>query len=420
MLDNGIVRVGLDLSRGGAITHLSRGDGPNRVNNHDLGRQIQMSYYSGPIPYEPGGRKPMPFWSGLGWNPIQSGDVYNNRSRVLESRFKKTRAYVKSIPMHWPLDNVPGECVFESWVELRGPVAHLRQRITNRRDDKTQYPARPQELPAVYLNGPWHRLITYRGDRPFTNAPTEEVPKRPWDENGPWTTFHNPECWAALLDDQGDGVGVWSPGNPILSGGFVGEPGKGGTLDGPTGYIAPIRTEILDHNIAFESRCSLIVGNLSDIRGWVARQPRPPARPSWRFQKDRQGWHLVNASDRGWPVRGFLDIALDRSDPQLVGPPSFWRAADAPVLVIDARSDQESMGEVFWSRHDAPSFSPERRLAFRLPGDGRRQLIRVRLSDHPEYRAALTQIRIDPAPGGIAGSRMQLYGVWLERGPASG
>lgn len=414
-IDNGSVRVGLNLAKGGAITHLFEGSGPNMVNNHDLGRQIQMSYYSGPIPYEPGGQKPMEFWAGLGWNPIQSGDVYGNRSRVIESRFERTRAYVKSVPMHWPLRNVPGECLFESWVELDGPTVRLRQRIVNRRDDRTQYPARPQELPAIYLNGPWHRLMTTTGDRPFQDSPVVEIPKRPWDENGPWTTYFASENWSALVDDRGRGLGVWTPGNYTHSGGFVGEPGKGETLDGPTGYIAPVRTEVLDHNIQFESRCTLIVGTLAEIRVFAARQPRPPARPRWTFRSDRQGWHLVNASDAGWPIRGQLDIRLDRPDPQLVGPPAFWRASDAPVLVIDASLQGDAPGEVFWARHDAPSFSPDRRLAFRIDGDGKRRQTRVRLADHAEYRGAITQLRLDPVPNGEQGMRLRLYGVWLER-----
>jgi hypothetical protein len=413
-IDNGRIQVGLDLSRGGAITHLSRVGGPNFVNNHDLGRQIQMSYYSGPVPYEPDGKKPMPFWAGLGWNPIQSGDVYNHPSKILESKFEKTKAYVKCIPMHWPLDNVPGECVFESWVEIKGNAVMLRQRITNNRPDKTQYAARPQELPAVYLNGPWHKLMTYRGDLPFTNAPLVEVPKIPWDENGPWTTFYTPECWAALVDDTGDGVGVWSPGNPRLSGGFVGEPGKGGTLDGPTGYISPIKHEILDHNIAFDSKCALIVGSLSEIRKWVYAQPRPSKAPSWTFNKDRQGWHYVNASDSGWPLPGALEITLDRPDPQLVSPMSYWKASDAKTLVLEVSGAMKEMGEVFWARQDSPNFSPQMRLAFELPGGEKPHRVRIPLGKHPEYKGNITQIRIDPVLNGGEGKKLRVYRIWLE------
>src|SRR4051794_11278549 len=40
-LDNGTIRIGVDLDLGGSITHLSRsGGGENLINSHDLGRQI--------------------------------------------------------------------------------------------------------------------------------------------------------------------------------------------------------------------------------------------------------------------------------------------------------------------------------------------------------------------------------------------
>lgn len=54
------------------------------VNNRDWGRQIQMSFCSGPVPYAPGGKQPMSAWRGRGWNPIQVGDYYGHRSRILE------------------------------------------------------------------------------------------------------------------------------------------------------------------------------------------------------------------------------------------------------------------------------------------------------------------------------------------------
>ena len=78
-LDNGVVRIGIDLSIGGAITYFSDlrgGDRANMVNSFDWGRQVQMSFYSGPNPYQPNGKKPKDNWKQLGWNPIQSGDCY--------------------------------------------------------------------------------------------------------------------------------------------------------------------------------------------------------------------------------------------------------------------------------------------------------------------------------------------------------
>ncbi|MCP5062139.1 MAG: hypothetical protein GY936_06720 [Ignavibacteriae bacterium] len=46
--DNGLIKVMLDLTRGGAIKYLSNsGTSRNLVNIHDEGRYIQQSYYAG-------------------------------------------------------------------------------------------------------------------------------------------------------------------------------------------------------------------------------------------------------------------------------------------------------------------------------------------------------------------------------------
>jgi hypothetical protein len=99
-LDNGEVRIGMDLSLGGAVTFISSKDhSGNIINSADLGRQIQMSHYSGPWPFEVGDKKPNQAWAGLGWNPIQTGDCYNNPSAVIEHRNDGKQLYIKCVPM---------------------------------------------------------------------------------------------------------------------------------------------------------------------------------------------------------------------------------------------------------------------------------------------------------------------------------
>ena len=57
-LDNGQIRLGADLTIGGAITYLADAARKNNViNSHDWGRQIQMSFYSGPRRLPPRGRR---------------------------------------------------------------------------------------------------------------------------------------------------------------------------------------------------------------------------------------------------------------------------------------------------------------------------------------------------------------------------
>src|SRR6266446_2894152 len=66
-LDNGVIRLGVNLELGGAITYLSKSKShTNLINSYDWGRQIQMSHYSGPVPFAPRGKQPKKEWAGLG------------------------------------------------------------------------------------------------------------------------------------------------------------------------------------------------------------------------------------------------------------------------------------------------------------------------------------------------------------------
>ena len=144
-LDNGVIRLGVNLNAGGAITYLSKsGDKNNLVNNWDWGRQIQMSHYSGPVPYTVPGKEPFPAWRELGWNPVQAGDHFRNPSKVIAHKNDGKSIYIKSIPMQYALDNVPAECTFECWISLKGNSAEVRSQMVVNRPDKTQYPARCQ------------------------------------------------------------------------------------------------------------------------------------------------------------------------------------------------------------------------------------------------------------------------------------
>jgi len=407
-LNNGTIRLGVDLQIGGAITWLSRsGDTTNLVNSFDWGRQIQMSYYAGPVPFIVGDKRPARQWEGLGWNPIQVGDDFGHRAQVLEQRNDGHSLYVKCIPMQWPLDDVPGECTFESWLELEGSAVHAHCRLVNARADHTLYPARGQELPAVYTNAPWHRLISYTGSKPFTHDATVQLEARPAPH---WNAWDATESWSALVDDSGWGLGVWNPGCIGFVGGFSGQPGAGGPKDGACGYLAPGRLEILDHNITHDYRYDLVLGTVEEIRAHVYRQPRPPF-VEWRFTNDRQGWLYAHASDTGWPIRGELAVQLTQDDPALLSPRFVAAAETAPVLVIEAAFAHVTAphAQVFWSSLEQPGFTQSRSIRFDGKSDDAFHEYRIRLADSPEYRGTITQVRFDPADN--AGGTVRLRAI---------
>jgi hypothetical protein len=407
-LDNGVIRLGVNLDLGGAITYLSASNSKtNLVNSFDWGRQIQMSHYSGPVPFSPNGKKPNKTWSGLGWNPIQCGDCYGNRSKILSHRNNGKVIYVKCIPMQWPLDNEPGECTFECWIRLKHNTAEVRSRMVNGRSDRTQYPGRSQEQPAVYTCGPWHRLMTYTNDQPFTGGAVVQIPA-----SFPWSGWMATENWAALVDDHDYGLGIWEPGTFQFIGGFAGKPGVGGPKDAPTGYIAPLQEETLDYNIDCEYNYTLIVGSLGAIREFVVRHSTKPKPPDYRFAKDRQHWNCQDAVDSGWPIRGELNVRLDSGQPRLISPLSFWRATDAPRLWIQAACKVTQQGaKIFWSRFDNSGFNENQSVAFQLIPDGKYHTYELSLASSSEYRGLITRLRFDPVPAGAAGDYIRIKSI---------
>lgn len=412
-IENDAIRLGVDLSLGGAITWISKRGGENIVNSMDLGRQIQMSYYSGPVPFASGGQEPSKHWAHLGWNPIQAGDDFGNGSRTLDHRNDGHSLYTKCIPMQWPLKDVPGECTFECWLEMEGSVVKMRSRLNNARPDKTQYPARLQELPAVYLNAPFHRLVSYVGTKPFTGDAVSDI-TRPADKPSEWAHWIATERWAALINDEGWGLGLWNPSCLHFIGGFDGKPGPNDPRGGATGYIAGQTLEMLDHNITHEYHCELILGSLDQIRDRVKSNAGPPSLPSWKFDHDRQGWRFNNASDTGWPLKNVWHVLLEKDDPQLISPHVFFDAGEAPVLTIRAAfKTRHQNGTVFWRRLENGRSVEGGALNFPIQGDGVMRDHIVRLSDSKNYHGKILEFRIDPVPSGADGDWVKVESVGL-------
>ena len=412
-LDNGRVRVGCDLSLGGAIAYLSAAGRPNMVNSWDLGRQIQMSYYSGPAPLIVGRKKPAPMWAALGWNPVQSGDHYRNPSRLLSHTNDGKTIHVRCTPMLWTHDDIPAECTFEAWIGLDGPAVVVKCRLTNRRTDRTLYPARDQEMPAVYLNARYHRLITYAGESPGTDdKQTLRIVKKPGSP-GPWTYFTATENWAALVDDDDFGVLVHNPDCGRFVGGFAGKPGKGGPRDSSTGYVAPIARVLLDHDIAHEYAYTLVVGDLAASRKYL--RCRPPKPPMYRFTSSREGWTHNGVLDAGWPIRKELRLTLAGSAPELIGPVGFWRAETPRLTVEAALTTKAKQARVYWMTLGDKTFDAKRSVPFDIVGDGTMRRYVLDLGKHSGYTGAIAQIRLDPIIGGAKGDEVRMRAIWFEK-----
>ncbi len=404
-LENSRLRLGVDLSLGGAVTLLEdkKNGNVNMINSHDWGRQIQLSYYSGPVPYiGPKGEEPHKAWAQLGWNPIQAGSVGRIKSRTLS--FEKPDAKtirVRCVPMQWPHINVEGDCIFETIYTLVSEnTVQMKARLINQRTDKTQYAGRHQEMPALYTNGPWYKLVTYTGNAPFTDAPTTNIVDKADGKGWPWSYFEATEQWSALVNESNTGVGLYQSEVIPVTGGFAGgdeKKGVGGCKDGQTGYIAPIGTVILDYNIDWTYQTYLIVGSVQEIRRTACKLHGPPSAPSWRFENDRKGFtYRGSANDSGWPIKDTLQITYrEEARGVVVSPITCWESATVPILELDAAFSVNSTNADSKVIVQVVPFSGEQiSYPLTVQPDGTRKNYEIRLASKPEYKGAMKQILI--------------------------
>lgn len=264
---NGTLKVKFDLTRGGAISWISlSGSDRNLVNITDEGRYIQQSYYAGKsIDRKSDGQAPN--WSPWPWNPIQVGDSFRNRAKILDYRQGKDSLYVKCIPMQWDMNNRPAEAEMEQWTSLNGNVLTIRNRLTCHQTDNIYGDSIvcDQELPAVYPISDLKNLFTYVGESPFTNALIKQLEVINLS-SGFWGRYENiSENWMAFVDDGRFGMAVYNPRCTHFLAGMSGVPGKEST-DGSTSYIAPVKKEMLTKNCIYEYEYYIVIGKLQEMR----------------------------------------------------------------------------------------------------------------------------------------------------------
>ena len=271
-LDNGVLNVKCDLTRGGAIFYISKsGATRNIVNVHDEGRYIQQSFYAGKsLNRVAEGQSPS--WSPWRWNPIQVGDVYKNRAKILEQSSDGKTLYVKCIPMLWDMNNKPAEATMEQWTTLSGNVIKVKNKFSCHRTDNIYGENIPsdQELPAVYPISALNNLYSYFGKAPFTGAAMDN-PIVKHLEDGFWGRYNDnkvSEHWMAFVDDNHWGMGVYTPIATNFLAGMAGSPGYE-SADNPTSYIAPVKKESFSKNQVFEYDYYIVVGNLNEIRAEI-------------------------------------------------------------------------------------------------------------------------------------------------------
>jgi hypothetical protein len=373
VLDNGKVRVAVDLAQGGKLTWLSRSQGDNADN---LLLEAEPSYYGGPL--GPDGA--------AGWHASLDDAV------VLDHSNDGHTLHVRSASHSC-------ECTFDTWLTLHGSAVVMRTRLTSFRSGAAPYPPFWQELPAVYTVGGPYRVVTYVGAVPFTSGAVDDATSRahsPFFSPGALSITAT-EHWVALLDDKGFGVGLVEP--DVTD--FVAISGYEGGW--PSGYVAGTRLEQLDANVVYDYTAYLVVGSLRQIRAYAyARRPDP--RPSYVFARDRRHFVVGNGADAGFPIRGALRVRDPFGGTELVGPAVRWQARAVPRMYVrGAWHSTLSEASLSWSNSGEEVAGTR---TFPIVPDGVFRTYRVDLFREPRYRGTITGVRLalgpDGAPGGWA------------------
>ena len=256
-LDNGHVRLGVNMSAGACVGWFSQSkSGKNLLNSYDEGRYLQQSYY---------GDKDGSEWNGKPWrfNPVQGGSWKGEKARVLEQEFDKDCIYTKTRPRHWATGAEVNDMTMEQWLTLDGGLAKLRFKMSYA--GTTDHKPAHQEVPALFIQPEYDTLIFCDASQSaWQNAPlTRKQPGYPNE------TVKFSEPWCAWVNQDGQGIGMFFPHTmEATCYRFRG----GGKSD--CSYIAPIQTFALKPGLVFEYEVVLATGTTEQIRAVFGKTRR--------------------------------------------------------------------------------------------------------------------------------------------------
>ena len=252
-LENQEVRIGVDLGAGGSIFHFSQVEpARNLLNHYDKGRFIQQSYYGD----EDGSMWKDKPWR---WNPIQGGGWRDEPAKVLEHQKEGNRLYVKSIGVNWATGIDAPDSIMEETITLEKDVAKIHFKFTY--TGETTHKARHQELPAVFMDYDLIEMVFYGGTAPWTSQPITRKSPGPKNERAVAT-----ENWAAYVDANDWGMGVFFPGSKELTCYRVPANNTTGPKGAACSYFSPVQTFSISKGLVYEYDIYLKIGKTAEIR----------------------------------------------------------------------------------------------------------------------------------------------------------
>jgi hypothetical protein len=189
---------------------------------------------------------------------VQGGSWKGLPATVLEKKEDGHSLYVKTKPRQWASGGDVNEMVFEEWLTLEGGLAHLKYRMTC--NVTVEHKPTHQELPAIFVMPRYDTLVfCEKGSPAWTGAPL--VRRQPGPPGAKDAIVKFGEPWAAWVDGDGQGLGVYFPHADFATAYRVRNNDAG-----DCSYIAPLQTFALKPGLVFEYEVVLATGTVEQIR----------------------------------------------------------------------------------------------------------------------------------------------------------
>ena len=394
-LDNGVLKVGVKLDWGGAISEIWY-KGVNLINNHDTGRLIQISLYDRNDYYNYSDCGD-PNW---GWNPVQGGDKYKHGSPVITYYSKGYELYIKTRPYQWNPDNKGGgsdtpvysDVILEQWVSF-GPqpnILKIKYRITSLSSDF--HAATAQESPCLYTNSMFNRFVIYNGTSPWTNDSLSyySLPVYP----DPALVKRSVEYWAALVNSTNDGIGIYSP---YLYKSFI---ALGFPSSASTSYFRGHREFSIHSNGVLEDEIYVIAGSISKIRKEVYElHSDTSSQLSWDFNNTdnyNDMWYAENQISDFSVSGGYLNMNSSGNDPYIVLTNALGIEAKSHTrMEIRMFVSAGNTGAIYFTNLTDENFDDNKVISFNLQ-PGSFMVYDLNLSSVSGWQGVIEELRFDP------------------------
>lgn len=264
-LANDKVQIGVDLSRGGGIFHFSTAaEKVNHLNHADEGRFIQQSYY--------GNDGQAYKWSSNDWtwNPIQGGGSDGQPAVVKSWELTSNSLTVVTTPRQWGRLASTGKCPLAEDCEMKEVLKtkdnYVVMDFTFKYVGSKELGTASQELPAFFCDWNFNNFVIYKGGSPWKNQALTYITPIPLSG----IANENPACnaaeeWFAYVNDDGYGIGLYTPGTKAAVYYTFGS-GPGGAASGSCSYFAPIRSINITPNFKLNYQAYITIGTIDEIR----------------------------------------------------------------------------------------------------------------------------------------------------------